>query len=439
MNYLVLILFGRLTFVTRPGLASLYRLMRLLPFLFLCSLGGARAQQTPASASPSPTSTAAPARLVRLHFVPPPLEGTISLGIYDSSGKLVRVLQREANFAEFTAGHDALETTWDGNDDNGQPLPPGRYRARGYLVGKLQIEGIDNFFNDWVTEDNSPHIAQIMGIAAQGPLLQLTATGADGKTLRLLFDPASGKLSPAESPSPSPTVLPNDTTPPNESAVVAVAPGKGGTRWAIRRAANSSSSLEVVQLSAADKATLRRLTIAPNDPQPIAIAAAPDAERIFLLEKSPALERLRSLTLRSTTTAPNAEAVSDWAVDFEKKIVAHQDFALLNGRPVAAPNERSVAPEMVVQKLKPNPLEQNRPGQVELRVGHDADGSFLEIADGLPLRTVSDNGQVRRALLAPHGETALDLFQDDGAVVEQFRVSGVDQMMRFDCGEFDLK
>jgi len=44
-----------------------------------------------------------------------------------------------------------------------------------------------------------------------------------------------------------------------------------------------------------------------------------------------------------------------------------------------------------------------------------------------------------RALLTAHGENALDVFQDDGAVVEQFRVTGVDQMMSFDCGGFELK
>jgi hypothetical protein len=41
--------------------------------------------------------------------------------------------------------------------------------------------------------------------------------------------------------------------------------------------------------------------------------------------------------------------------------------------------------------------------------------------------------------LASRGSNAIDVFQDDGAVVEQFRVTGVDQMMGFDCGGFELK
>jgi hypothetical protein len=76
---------------------------------------------------------------------------------------------------------------------------------------------------------------------------------------------------------------------------------------------------------------------------------------------------------------------------------------------------------------------------VELAVGVDADGSFLKTADGLPLCTISETQALARAILAARGASAVDVFQDDTAVVEQFRVTGVDQMMSFDCGGFELK
>jgi hypothetical protein len=81
---------------------------------------------------------------VRISFVPPPLEGTISLGIYDKTGKLVRVLHQEAQLNEFTIGADALVTQWDGKNDDGEDLPTGKYRARGYLVGLLKVEDLGN-------------------------------------------------------------------------------------------------------------------------------------------------------------------------------------------------------------------------------------------------------------------------------------------------------
>ena len=92
-----------------------------------------------ASATPIPTASA-PARSVPLRFVPPPMDGTISLGIWDSNDKLVRVLHREANIDKFTVEENSLSTTWDGKNDTGEDLPPGKYRARGYLVGKMKIE-----------------------------------------------------------------------------------------------------------------------------------------------------------------------------------------------------------------------------------------------------------------------------------------------------------
>src|SRR5215469_653133 len=92
--------------------------------------------------APEQTPSASPARNVRISFVPPPLEGTISLGIYDKGGKLVRVLHQEAELNEFTIGEDALTTQWDGKNDEGADLPAGRYHARGYLIGHFKLDDL---------------------------------------------------------------------------------------------------------------------------------------------------------------------------------------------------------------------------------------------------------------------------------------------------------
>jgi len=99
------------------------------------------AQESPtASPSPSPSPTPeetpapSPTRSVRMSFVPPPAEGTISLGIFDADKKLVRVLQREAKIDNFTIGENSLSISWDGKNDAGKDLPPGKYHARGYMV-----------------------------------------------------------------------------------------------------------------------------------------------------------------------------------------------------------------------------------------------------------------------------------------------------------------
>lgn len=419
--------------------------MRTFPFvLILTALTFAvRAQETPV---PAPT-VPSPTRQVPLRFVPPPVEGTISLGIFDAAGKLVRVLHREDAISEFTAGHDALETIWDGNDDDGVPLPAGKYRARGYLVGDLKVEGVDNFFNDWVTDEHSPHLVRISRIEMRDGRLELRATNSSQKEVTCLYDLAAEKLAVADAP---PTTAP----PPDEAALansgVVIAPldfatGKEDTIWSISRLGKETNAVEVAQWAktndALHYAVLRRLAIPPNDPHPVGIAASTSEERIFLLEQAPGLQRVRSLTLIATKpdVADQEQSISDWKIDFEKKITAHKDFALVDGKPVIAASPAPAQPAKITQNLRPNPLLHDQPDKMQLAVGIDSDGSYLETADGLPLRTISETPNLSRALLARQAENAVDVFQDDGAVVEQFRVTNLEQMIAFDCGDFELK
>ena len=177
------------------------------------------------------------------------MDGTISLGIYDQAGKLVRVLHQNAQLNDFTIGPDSLVTRWDGKDDGHQDLPSGRYRAHGYLVGPLKREDL-------------------------------------GETSSL------------------PTEI--------EANVVKV-------------------------------------------------------------------------------------------------------------------------------RLVRNPLRKDKRPVVELGIGFNSEGSYLKTSDGLPLFKISEAPNVTRAGIAAKSENAVDIWHDDGTSVHQFRISDVDQMMAFDCGEFELK
>src|SRR5215510_1675382 len=198
---------------------------------------------------PEQTPTPSPARSVRISFVPPPLDGTISLGIYDQTGKIVRVLHQNAKLNDFAIGADALVTRWDGKDDGHQDSPSGRYHARGYLIGPLKREDL-------------------------------------------------GKTSP-----------------------------------------------------------------------------------------------------------PSTEI------------------------------EGNVAKIRLVR----NPLRKDKRPVVELGVGFNSEGTYLTTSEGLPLFKVNETPNVTRAGISAKSENAVDIWQDDGTSVHQCRISNVDQMMAFDCGEFELK
>ena len=391
------------------------------------------AQESP----PEPTPFPAPARNVRISFVPPPLDGTISLGVYDAKGKLVRVLLREADIDEFTIGQDALSKTWDGKDDAGENVPPGKYSAHGFIVGDFKIEGVGFYFNDWVTSADAPRFSRIRSLTMRDENLLLEVEFVPSEQGHVLYDAARKATELMETDAPtdaSPSSSPN--APGDDGPKMAIS-GRNGTRWVIDRPDNGANTTELKQFSASGE-FLRRLPVSATDPQPKAIAASMTEDKIYLLEENEAGQRVRGLSLAATKSEGAEQPVSEWKVEFEKWIYAHKDFSLLDGKPVAA-GPKADTPEKVKIKLRPNPLLKDERVTVELAVGVDADGSFLKTADGLPLCTISETPALARALVALRGANALDVFQDDTAVVEQFRVTGVDQMMSFDCGGFELK
>jgi len=206
-------------------------------------------QSVPPSPTQEQTPSPSPARSIRISFVPPPMDGTISLGIYDQADKIVRVLHENAQLDDFTIGPDSLVTRWDGKDDGHQELPSGRYHARGYLVGPIKREDL------------------------------------------------------------------GETSPP-------------------------STEIEA---------------------------------------------------------------------------------------------------NVVKVRLVRNPLRKDKKPVVELGIGFNSEGSYLKTSDGLPLLKISETPNVTRAGIAAKSENAVDIWQNDGTSVHQFRISNVDQMMAFDCGEFELK
>ncbi|MFN2477436.1 MAG: hypothetical protein ABR526_13995, partial [Chthoniobacterales bacterium] len=211
---------------------------------------------------PSPTAALA-TRNVRISFLPPPLEGTISLGIYDGSGKLVRVLHRESDVEELEVGSDALITHWDGNDDAGKPLPPGKYHARGFAVGELAVEGIGFYFNDWISDERPERVEKICAIAAGADGVMVSARLKSSATEMLICD-NNGKIVATREES-GPSSCDDNAAPIEAGASIATASGKDHTRWAIERSVDGGS--EVKQYSAT-KELLRRLAIPANEPQP---------------------------------------------------------------------------------------------------------------------------------------------------------------------------
>ncbi|HEX8077855.1 MAG TPA: hypothetical protein VF511_08575, partial [Chthoniobacterales bacterium] len=313
----------------------------------------------------------------------------------------------------------------DGKDDAGENVPAGKYSARGFVVGDLKVEGVGFFFNDWISSPDAPRFSGIQSLAMRDENLLLTVELVPPGTGHVLYDVADKSISLKDADG-------DPTTSPGDKAPGRTTPGRDGSRWEI-----DENGSEVKNVSSSGE-FLRRLPVLPNEPRPKAIAASLKEDKIYLLEENESRQRVRALSLAATKSEGAEQTVSEWKVDFEKSIVAHKEFSVVDGKPVASAGG-ATAPDKAKVKLQANPLLNDDRVAVELMVGLDADGSFIKAADGLPLCTISETGNLRRALVTLRGANTLDVFQDDGAVVEEFRISGVDQMMSFDCGGFELK
>lgn len=408
------------------------RFLRLSALLFLGVVVSMSGQE---SVTPAPCPVK---RSVRISFLPPPLDGRISLGVYDAKGKLVRVLHREAEINEFTIGTDALSTMWDGKNDEGENVSPGKYTAHGFAVGDLEIKSIGFFFNDFVTNANSPRVRHLGKLRFQDNELHLEADLVGDARATLVCEPTQGTFL-RQIPFDGVSHCDENLSSLNGMEVIDCHPGPNGTLWLVD-SPEGSTHREIKQLSQS-REVLHQLVIAESEPQPQAIAAPVTENRIFLVEETSdkSVNRLRALTLGESKSSNGNSDVPNLKTDFEKKIIEHRNFSLESGKPIPSNPKGKIPLEKISVRLQPNPLLGDARVTVDLAVGLEERGSFLRTSDGLPLRRISETPKLIRSLLGARGANSLDVFQDDSAVVEQFRLTGLDRMMSFDCGGFELK
>ncbi len=164
-----------------------------------------------------------PTRDVELRFVTPSLEGTVSLGVFDPSGRLVRQVAEEATMNEFRVGLNGLSTTWDGLDAAGRPAPGGTYSARGYVLGEVSVEGEAYFFNDWMSESDSPPIERVAAqqlLPGGDLLLAVRLAGGQGALLRHAPDKQNRWQTVVQRSRPEPASLPVSLSSDGNLAVV---------------------------------------------------------------------------------------------------------------------------------------------------------------------------------------------------------------------------
>lgn len=389
---------------------------------FLCA-------QDPAA---PPSLTAPKGQSVRITFLPPPLEGTLSLAVFDRNGKRVRALHTEVTSADLTVSLNGLSTTWDGKDDSGLSVPPGKYRVRGMAVGDLELTGEAFHGNDWVETEDGPRPASFRALKLNGATLELTATDIEGQLWRITESIADADDTPRF-----------EKLPTLDEDAAALGPltcaGRDGTTWAIEKALGETV---VVQLDS-NSEVLRRLSVGAGQPIPVAIAASLTDDVVFLLEQDGERWRVRGLRKKvapEPSTAPagpgaSIAAAPTWETFFEKNRWPCVSFIEAAPR-VGRPKPFSAEPQITV-KSQFNPLLGGADTDVLLSVGFDSAGSFLKTADGILLRRLTETSKLRWAVVGHDArQPAVVLLQSDGTVVEEYRILQPGMLMTFDAGEY---
>jgi hypothetical protein len=301
--------------------------------------------------------------------------------------------------------------------------------------------------NDWVTDENSQRVRRVKAISlnTQGLLAGeldvgdlsggVFGSGASDlppqKPITISAAIDQGRLLVKKVGIEKVVLMADGETP------LDVSVGFDDTLWAIVKSPTTTE----VRAYSADGDFLRRLAYAPDEPLPISIKASPREDEIYLLEENSRMQRLRRLRLINVpqTNANGTTSTSLWKTAFSKTITFSNTLDAVRDLLKFPGGQPFVAQEKTALRLLPNPLEQDKPGAVDISIAVDAKGSFLKAGDGLPLCRVSETPNLRWAAMAREPDSkAITIFQSDGAVVEQFKASRLANMMAFDCGDFDF-
>ncbi|HEY2423490.1 MAG TPA: hypothetical protein VGH55_05265, partial [Chthoniobacterales bacterium] len=125
---------------------------------------------------------------------------------------------------------------------------------------------------------------------------------------------------------------------------------------------------------------------------------------------------------------------SVWEKWFDRSLVPHQFFDVHAGTVVRA-DSKTDSPPLLVHPEN-NPLENTRQPSFLLSAIADDQGVHLATSDGLPLLQISKTKGVDQVKWEANGPSGMKVYLSDGTVVEEYSITGLQNLYRFDAGSF---
>jgi hypothetical protein len=126
---------------------------------------------------------------------------------------------------------------------------------------------------------------------------------------------------------------------------------------------------------------------------------------------------------------------SIWEKWFERTLTPFKFFELKEGKVVPADAKSDSPPASV--KPADNPMENTRQVLFQLSMVTDETGAWVAGVDGLPLFQVCATKNIKQTRCVSDGANGLRVFTSDGTVVEEYHLTSLENLFRFDAGSFD--
>lgn len=125
---------------------------------------------------------------------------------------------------------------------------------------------------------------------------------------------------------------------------------------------------------------------------------------------------------------------SVWEKWFDRSLVPHQFFDVHAGTVVRADSKTDSPPVLI--RPENNPLENTRQANFLLSAVADNQGVHLATNDGLPLLQISKTKGVGQVKWEPNRANGMKVYLSDGTAVEEYSITGLQNLYRFDAGSF---
>ncbi len=205
-----------------------------------------------------------------------------------------------------------------------------------------------------------------------------------------------------------------------------LAAGRGDTVWLLSHD-NSNTFLEQVDLTGGQ---IREIPLPADLRDARSIAGSRNTDSLLLTINLGAGTRLVGLRWQNADSRQSL-----WEKWLDRSLTNFSYFDLRNGSVVPA-ETRTDSPAVFIKPAN-NPMENTRQPPFQLTAAADASGVWIYNSDGLPLFQICETKNVKQVRWDLRGEKELRVYVSDGTVVEEYKVTGLENLYRFDAGSFD--